>query len=133
MGSDRNAHRAHQWLSLPRVVTHSSGCALPGAIFEMAQLRHSCRHTSLLAICILFPFVHPLHSMGSVESCTRHTRSKQERGQAWGLQSSLATGQRNGIWNMDQGLEVVVGKCVAPSSMKQFSSGYYHPGLCVGD
>ena len=97
MGSDKNAHRPHQRLTLPRVMTHSPGRALPGAICEMAQPKHSCCHTSYTAFCILCPFVQPLHSMGSVESCRRHTSSKQERGQAWGLQRLLETAQSNGM------------------------------------
>lgn len=36
-----------------RVVTHSSGLALPVAICEMAQLKHPCCHTYYTAICIL--------------------------------------------------------------------------------
>lgn len=41
--------------ALPTVVTHSSGLALPVAIFEMVPLKHSCCHTSYTAICILCP------------------------------------------------------------------------------
>lgn len=73
-----------------------------------------------LPTCIVHPFVYPLHTLGSVERCKRHTRSKQEWGQAWGLQRLLETGQRNGMQNVDKGLECVVRRCSTPSSFMQF-------------
>lgn len=86
-----------------------------------------------LPTCIVRPFVYPLHTLGSVERCKRHTRSKQEWGQAWGLQRLLETGQRNGMQNVDKGLECVLGDAPLHLALCSFVTGYSHPGFCVGD
>lgn len=53
MGSDQNAHQSHQLLTHAKGCDSQQGLALPAAICEMAQFKHSCRHTSYTAICRL--------------------------------------------------------------------------------
>lgn len=97
MGSDKNAHPSHQLL------THAKGCVThsedlpsqwPSVRWHSSNIPAATLPTRLFADCV--SFVHPLHSMGSVESCMRHTRSKQGWGQPWGLQSLQETRQSNG-------------------------------------
>lgn len=133
MPSDKNAHQSLRGSPLPRVVTHSSGLALLGAICEMARLRHSCCRTSYMAICTLCPFVYLLHSMGSVESCRRHTRSKEEWGQAGACKGCWKLDKIMGCRTRTKGWSVRLGNAWLHPALYGFVSGYYHPRLCVGD
>lgn len=92
MRSNENVHQS-------QLLTPGKGCDTaqdvpsqwPSVRWHSSNSLVATRPTQPFAYCA--PFVCPLHSVGSVESCMRHTRSAQGWGRDWGLQSLLETGQ----------------------------------------
>lgn len=97
MGSDENVHQS-QLLALvkARVVTQLRTHPPSVAICEMAQLKHSCCHTSYTAICILCTLCVSSPQCGLCGELYEAHEVCTEVGARRGLQRLLETGQING-------------------------------------
>lgn len=88
MRSNENVHQS-------QLLTPGKGCDtaqdVPSVRWHSSNSLVATLPTRPFAYCA--PFVCPLHSVGSVESCMRHMRSAQGWGQDWSLLSLLETGQ----------------------------------------
>lgn len=98
MGSDENVHQS-QLLALgkARVVTQLRTHPPSVAICEMAQLKHSCCHTSYTAICILCTLCVSSPQCGLCGECMRHTRSAQRWGQDGACKDCWKPGKSMGM------------------------------------